>query len=132
MTDMCFNCLQPWNGSNEYDCGNGDCSGLQAVSKFLAECDTTDCGGIMAPSLRMCPGCTTVIQHGGNCKHMNCTTCSTAFCFRCMRTRDKKEGWGRCGAFNDECELYPRQTKQDIQNIYQGKSSWQSQTYTST
>jgi hypothetical protein len=64
--------------------------------------------GVKAPSIRACPSCGSLIEHGGQCKHMACKACSKEFCFVCLRIRDGRS-WS-CGSYDTACSVAPRQT----------------------
>ncbi|CAG5897218.1 unnamed protein product [Menidia menidia] len=43
-------------------------------------------GGGGCPSIRACPTCGCLLEHGNNnCKHLLCPRCRTKFCFLCLR-----------------------------------------------
>ena len=75
--------------------------------QMLQDCPNKDVIGVSTPSIRACPFCGALVQHTDACKHMNCPTCSRAFCFICLK---KNEGGWQCGNWNTKCPPAPRQT----------------------
>lgn len=108
---FCWDCKREWIGSpSNQRCGNDKCNAQEILEK-LKNCTTTEIGylkGMMVPSLRACPYCGSLIEHGGQCKHMQCKACSKEFCFVCLRIKDG--GSWSCGSYNTVCSVAPRQT----------------------
>ena len=109
--NFCWDCKKEWIGNpTNKECGNAKCS-VQEILEKLRSCPETEIGyikGLMVPSLRACPSCGSLIEHGGSCKHMKCIICSKKFCFVCLRIRDG-DLWP-CGSYNTRCNVAPRQT----------------------
>lgn len=101
--EYCFQCSLPWKKfSSHVDCGNPSCDSANPLTLLAAATrkkigTMTDC-----PSLRMCPGCATIIEHETHCKQMHCKKCKTDFCFACL-----KLGRYKCGS---SCSVAPVQT----------------------
>ena len=108
---FCWDCKREWIGSPyNKKCGNDSCNADEILTK-LKNCPETTISylkGLRVPSIRACPSCGSLIEHGGQWKHMTCKACSKEFCFVCLRIRDG--GSWSCGSFNTMCSVAPRQT----------------------
>ena len=108
---FCWDCKREWIGNpTNRRCGNDKCNAEEILEK-LKSCPKTEIGyleGVMVPSIRVCPSCGSLIEHGGKCKHMTCKACLKEFCFVCLRIRDGRS-WA-CGGYNTPCSVAPRQT----------------------
>lgn len=109
--NFCWDCKKKWIGSLQNKrCGNDKCETEEQL-ELLQNCPQTEIAylnGFMAPSTRACPGCGTMIEHAGRCKHITCKVCKTAFCFVCLRLCIK--GSWSCGSYSTACTVAPRQT----------------------
>ena len=103
---FCWDCKQEWIGSPyNKKCGNDACNAEEILNK-LKNCPETEIGylkGLKVPSIRACPYCGSLIQHGGACKHMTCKACTKEFCFVCLRIRDG--GSRSCGSYSTQCSV---------------------------
>ena len=102
--EYCFQCSLPWKKpSSHVDCGNPNCESADPLS-LLAVALKKQIGAMKdCPSLRMCPGCATIIEHKERCKQMHCKNCNTHFCFACLTLGEYK-----CGS---ACAVAPVQTE---------------------
>ena len=109
--NFCWDCKREWIGSPlKNKCGNDQCNAQEILEK-LKTCPEVEMGylkGVKVPSIRACPSCGSLIEHGGQCKHMTCKACCKEFCFVCLRIRDG--GSWSCGRFDTPCSVAPRQT----------------------
>ena len=109
--NFCWDCKREWIGSPYSNkCGSDQCNAQEILEK-LKTCPEVGMGylkGVKVPSIRACPTCGSLIEHGGQCKHMKCTACSKQFCFVCLRIR-VGESWP-CGRYNTACSVAHRQT----------------------
>ena len=109
--NFCWDCKKEWIGSPTNNrCGNDKCN-AQEILETLKSCPETEIGylkGVKVPSIRACPSCGSLIEHGGQCKHMTCRPCSKEFCFVCLRIREG--GSWSCGSYDTPCSVAPRQT----------------------
>ena len=105
---FCWLCQQKWKNSfTSNHCGNDDCDApMLALLQSCKKVKVTFID-IEVYELRACPNCGTLIEHGGECKHMHCKQCGTDFCFVCLRM--KSQGSWQCGSYNTECALAPIQ-----------------------
>lgn len=109
--NFCWDCKQEWIGNpTNKRCGNDNCN-VQEILEKLQNCKEVEIGylkGLKAPSIRACPSCGSLIEHGGQCKHVTCKACSKEFCFVCLRIGDG--GSSSCGSYSTACSVAPRQT----------------------
>ena len=110
--NFCWDCKQEWVGNPTNNrCGNDKCNAHDILEK-LKKCPEVEIGylkGLKAPSIRACPSCGSLIEHGGLCKHMICKACSKEFCFVCLRISEG--GSWSCGSYSSVCSVAPRQTR---------------------
>ena len=109
--NFCWDCKQEWIGNpTNKRCGNDKCNAQELLEKLrnCPEVEISYLKGVKAPSIRACPCCGSLIEHGGQCKHMTCKACSKEFCFVCLRFRE----WGSssCGSYATACSVAPRQS----------------------
>lgn len=108
---FCWNCLKPWKtGLGAPNCGNDLCSDIDRKLQILAQSPKVEVGyikGLKTYKRRACIKCGTLIEHGGQCKHMMCTVCNQEFCFVCLQPR--VNGSWICGSHNTKCEPAPIQ-----------------------
>lgn len=116
---FCWRCLHAWKSANTRDCHCGQCVGAcgrhdQALrilreappaAHLIAYCKV---GGV--PSARACPGCGTVTEHAGGCKHMTCHICSTEYCFICLKTKVEHQAGPYDWHHSRPCPVAPVQT----------------------
>ena len=101
--EYCFHCSKPWkNNASTTECGNADCD-TQAVLDIVRTAPYKEIIGVSCPSIRLCPKCGSKIEHKRYCKHMTCPTCSTKFCFICLRTQQC--GVWQCGEYYNKCAV---------------------------
>ncbi|KAL5010145.1 hypothetical protein ScPMuIL_012450 [Solemya velum] len=107
---FCFICMGPWDPTRHNNgCGNAGCSSNERNKRsVLQNCERRtiiDVDG--CPSVRACPGCMFVIEYtsdgGGICKHMECPTCHTQFCFVCLRVKPEGSLYWPCGGAYEKC-----------------------------
>lgn len=107
---FCWNCCQTWlTALTATQCGNTSCSANTEVIDQLLTAPEKNINGVMAPSIRACPSCNSLIEHKSDCKQMTCRVCNGEFCFICLRKRSPDGTW-MCGSYNDRCIVAPRQT----------------------
>ena len=81
----CWYCKKPWASSANADkCGNPTCNSASIISQ-IQNSPLIDIGGVICPSVRLCPSCGTAIEHNEGCKQMTCRRCEVEFCFICLR-----------------------------------------------
>lgn len=108
---FCWDCKKKWIGSIQNKrCGNDKCGTVEKLEllKKCPEKKITHLSGLKAPSTRACPRCGSLIEHGGQCKHMKCKVCDVRFCFVCLRLCD--DGSWPCGSYDKRCKVAKRQT----------------------
>ena len=108
---FCWDCKREWIGSpTNKRCGNDKCNAQEILEKLknCPEIEMPYLKTVKVPSIRACPSCGSLIEHGGQCKHITCKACTNEFCFVCLRIRDG--GSWSCGSFNTPCSVAPRQT----------------------
>ena len=97
--DFCWECKQPWKGSDTSYCGNEYCSDILTKTKLL-NAPLKKAYGIEIRSVRMCPNCRVIIEHKDCCKNITCK-CGQTFCFRCLIQKE---------CTKKDCQLAPIQT----------------------
>lgn len=106
---FCCVCLKPWQKAQSFtSCGNPGCTGKDARTRYLQECETKTIGDVSeVPRVRRCENCSRLIDHISECKHMTCK-CGFNFCFVCLKPQIYGE-W-QCGSHSCVCKVAPRQT----------------------
>ena len=108
---FCWNCLKPWKTDiHASTCGNDLCGDIERKLQILSQSQMVEVGyikGLKTYKTRACIRCGTLIEHGGQCKHMMCTMCKQDFCFVCLQPR--VNGSWICGSYRTKCEPAPIQ-----------------------
>lgn len=106
---FCWSCLRDWILSRfSRVCGNLDCDGKDEREKILESCPLKEISNCMScPSIRACPKCLLLTEHGYPSGHLICSSCSHAFCFVCLRSKSTDGDWP-CSHTGD-CQVAPRQ-----------------------
>ena len=108
-SEYCFDCSRPWNNpSSHIDCGNKNCN-MDGDAELLLSAPVKMIGRVECPSYRLCPKCTTRIEHKENCKHIRCPTCKTEFCFICLSLKQHGSWPQACGSWSSPCTPAPVQ-----------------------
>jgi len=85
-----------------------DSSFKHDLVSILSMAETKKIGSVdNVPSIRCCPNCCQLLFHIDCCKHMQCRTCKTDFCFVCMKPT--KDGNWQCGSHSSKCPVADRQ-----------------------
>ena len=109
---FCWNCLKPWKTQvHASSCGNDNCGDVERKLQILSQSPKVEVGyikGLKTYKTRACIRCGTLIEHGGQCKHMTCKVCNQEFCFICLQPR--VSGSWICGSYKTKCEPAPVQT----------------------
>eukprot|EP00485_Elphidium_margaritaceum_P001716 CAMPEP_0202692492 /NCGR_PEP_ID=MMETSP1385-20130828/6847_1 /ASSEMBLY_ACC=CAM_ASM_000861 /TAXON_ID=933848 /ORGANISM="Elphidium margaritaceum" /LENGTH=681 /DNA_ID=CAMNT_0049348029 /DNA_START=40 /DNA_END=2085 /DNA_ORIENTATION=+ len=102
-THFCFGC------GAQFDDGHiCDDSFRSELCTILGQAELKNVGSVeQVPSVRCCPHCCQLIYHTDACKHMDCKSCKTSFCFVCLK--EKKNGSWQCGSHSDPCPVAPPQ-----------------------
>lgn len=104
--NFCWSCKSEW--TSDHNCKNR----LKCIQEILDKARLTElqwCNMHGVPSMRVCPGCTILIEYAYGSKTMFCPKCKTLFCFSCLSIA-KKENL-QCGRYYDRCTVAP------IQNV---------------
>ena len=105
--EFCWLCQKEWRNKDSYtNCGNIPCDPNAEFQRILNTCGTKELYGVQVPEVRACPNCSKAINHKEACKHMECPSCSTEFCYICLSLKNRR--WP-CGAWNSACRLAPPQ-----------------------
>ena len=107
--EFCWTCMKQWTAGRT-NCDNKDCGSTSHIKHMLENCPTKSIySATSVPIYRLCPKCSTFIEHKEKCKHMRCPMCATNFCFVCLKMQDDEGEW-QSGSFMDVCEVAPIQT----------------------
>ncbi|KAJ8306769.1 hypothetical protein KUTeg_015681 [Tegillarca granosa] len=60
-------------------------TGMRTEQEMLRHARRKDFDGYSCPAIRMCPMCSTFLEHDAGCKHITCN-CGYQFCFVCLQT----------------------------------------------
>ena len=114
LPDFCWHCEHEWKGRSsssdcQSPCGNLDCTGHDFRLDVIKHCPLINIEDLKdTPNTRLCPKCGFIIEHKEACVHINnCPSCSTPFCFGCLR--EKKDGAWTCRISGSNCPGAPRQ-----------------------
>ena len=106
--EFCWSCQKRWKNNDSYsNCGNIPCDPDAEFHKILHTCSTKELYGVNVPEVRACPHCNKGINHKEKCKHMECPSCDTKFCFICLSVKSGSK-W-LCGSYDSACSVAPRQ-----------------------
>jgi len=84
--EFCWACQQEWKGTGDRCCGNKGCDGKDPRIRVLSAAEKKVIDSIPGcPSIRACPKCGSLINHIDKGPHMTCTSCTTEFCFICLK-----------------------------------------------
>lgn len=86
--EFCWQCQKVWLTDNLVYCGNVSCetmTGMRTEQEMLRHARRKDFDGYSCPAIRMCPMCSTFLEHDAGCKHITCN-CGYQFCFVCLQT----------------------------------------------
>eukprot|EP00483_Globobulimina_turgida_P003014 UN03019 len=111
----CWNCKGMWKGNGQIVCGNYNCRLIKDINQILRDArikKITYCEKSMAPEIRACPSCLTVMENIDKGKHMICHGCAGRFCLICLGQQDKSTGKWPCGSYNYDCMMAPIQQLQ--------------------
>ena len=105
---FCFCCGDEW--IDKHIC---DSTFKQDLVDILQAAENKHVGDVKdVPSIRCCPNCCQLIFHTDSCKHMQCRSCQTDFCFVCLKPT--KDGMWQCGSHCDRCPVAPKQDMDDL------------------
>lgn len=107
----CCDCLREWKALiASFTCGNLDCGGTNSRRlEILARCPEKMILKRLAPVVRGCPKCGTLLEYNNGCTQMCCTGCRHYFCFYCLQGANTKAEL-KCKPYEATCIIAPRQT----------------------
>jgi len=108
---FCWQCGCEWDGHHR--CDSSFRSELIAILSAAKTKKIGEMEGV--PEIRCCPKCGQLITHCAACKHIQCRSCRSDFCFICLVP--KKEGRWQCGSHSDFCPIADRQTKETLPDL---------------
>lgn len=103
---FCWGCKSEW--TLDHNCKDR-LKGIQEILDKAPLIELQYCNIKGVPSIRVCPGCTILIENAiGYCsKTMTCHKCKTLFCFSCLKVAIN--GCLQCGSYRGMCNIAPIQ-----------------------